>query len=78
MAVRPLTEPERRFANFLFLHLRASYGAHRAGVLALPEHLRDDWRELFSHPAISDAWAKMRHLHDHKFVELVERYRIAR
>lgn len=75
MAVHPLADEEVRFANFLFLHLRASYGAKIAGVHTLPEHVEDDWREIFSHPAIVAAWDRMKHLHDRKFVALVEGYR---
>ena len=74
-AVHPLVDEEVRFANFLFLHLRASFGAKTAGIHALPEHVEDDWREIFSHPAISSAWDRMKHLHDRKYVALVESYR---
>lgn len=75
MDAHPLADEEVRFANFLFLHLLASYGANRAKIHILPERVKDDWRELFSHPAISAAWEKMKHLHDRKFVVLVEKYR---
>lgn len=75
MAVHPLTDEEARFANFLFLHFRASYGAKTARIHSLPEHVADDWREIFTHPAIRVAWEKVRHLHDRKFVVLVEGYR---
>lgn len=75
MVAHPLTNAEVRFANFLFLHLRASYGAKKAGINRLPEHLAEDWRELFSHPAIAAAWEKVKRFHDHKFVKLVESFR---
>lgn len=75
MGAYPLADEEVRFANFLFLHLRASYGAKRARVHTMPEHVEDDWREIFTHPAVCAAWDKMKHLHDRKFVALVERYR---
>jgi hypothetical protein len=71
----PLTDAEMRFANFLFLHLRASYGAKRAKIHVLPEHVEDDWREIFTHPAVAAAWERVKHLHDGKFVALVEEYR---
>lgn len=75
MGAHPLADEEVRFANFLFLHLQASYGAKRAGIHALPEHVADDWREIFAHPAISLAWDRVKHLHDRRFVELVEGFR---
>jgi len=75
MNAHPLADEEVRFANFLFLHLRASYGAKRARVHTMPEHVEDDWREIFTHPAVCAAWDKMKHLHDRKFVALVEGYR---
>jgi len=71
----PLTDPELRFANFLFLHLRATYGARRAKIHNLPEEVEDDWQELFSHPAVSAAWDRVKHLHDRDIVALVEGYR---
>ncbi len=72
---RPLTDAERRFANFLFLHLRASYGAKKARIHVLPEHVEEDWREIFTHPAVAAAWERVRHLHDRQFVALVEDFR---
>jgi hypothetical protein len=78
LVTEPLTDTEIRFANFLFLHLRASYGAKRAGIHVLPDHVEDDWREIFTHPAVGAAWEKMKHLHDCKFVALVESYRWSR
>lgn len=75
MAVHPLTDAEARFANFLFLHLRASYGAKTARIHVLPEHVDDDWREIFRHPAVRVAWDRVKHLHDRRFVSLVESYR---
>ncbi|HWA87276.1 MAG TPA: hypothetical protein VG710_13695 [Opitutus sp.] len=75
MAVHPLADEEVRFANFLFLHLRGSFGAKAARINVLPEHVEDDWREIFTHPAVTAAWDRMKHLHDHRFVALVERYR---
>lgn len=75
VSAHPLSDEEVRFANFLFLHLRASYGAKRARVHTMPEHVEDDWREILTHPAVSVAWDKMKHLHDRQFVALVEGYR---
>jgi hypothetical protein len=75
MSERPLSPAEKRFANFLFLHLRASYGAKRARIHVLPEHIEDDWREIFRNPAILAAWETMKPLHDRAFVALVERYK---
>lgn len=69
---RPLSDGEIRFANFLFLHLRAAYGAHKSGILVLPEKVKEDWREIFTHPAIVVAWTKMNSLHDRDFVAFVE------
>ena len=78
LAARPLTDREARFANFLFLHLRAAYGARRGRIYAMPEHVAEDWREIFQAPAMAAAWERIRHLHDRRFVVLVERYRSAR
>jgi hypothetical protein len=75
LRTKPLTRRELRFANFLFLHLRASYGAKRAGIHVLPEHVEDDWKEIFANPAMSASWSQMKHLHDRRFVELVEKFR---
>jgi hypothetical protein len=74
MRPHPLADEEVRFANFLFLHLRASYGAKRARIHVLPEHAEDDWRDIFTYPAIVAAWENVKHLHDRKFVALVENY----
>lgn len=75
MGARPLTDKEARFANFLFLHLRAAHGAHRGRIYAMPEHVAEDWREIFQAPAVVAAWERIKHLHDRRFVALVERYR---
>lgn len=74
MRDHPLADEEVRFANFLFLHLRASYGAKKARIHVLPEHVAEDWREIFSHPAVRAAWDKMKSLHDRGFVAVVEAY----
>lgn len=74
MAAHPLTDEEVRFANFLFLHLRASYGAKKARIHTLPDHVAEDWAEIFAHPAIRAAWSKMKSLHDRRFVAVVEAY----
>lgn len=75
MTAYPLADEEVRFTNFLFLHLRASYGAKQARIHVLPEHVEDDWREIFMNPAVAAAWERVRHLHDRAFVALVESYR---
>lgn len=74
MRTHPLSDEEARFANFLFLHLRASYGAKRARIHILPEHVAEDWRAIFSNPAIRVAWDRMKNLHDRQFVAVVEAY----
>ncbi|HVT28839.1 MAG TPA: hypothetical protein VHE81_12565 [Lacipirellulaceae bacterium] len=74
MNLHPLTEEELRFANFLFLHLRASFGAKNARIHTLPEQVAEDWGQIFGHPAIRVAWAKMKSLHDRRFVAVVEAY----
>ncbi len=56
MSAHPLTDEEVRFANFLFLHLRASYGAKKPIIHVLPEHVDEDWRGIFTHPAVGAAW----------------------
>lgn len=76
MEKRPLTTMEKRFANYLFLHFRASYGAKRAKIHVLPEHLADDWREIFRNPGFLAAWEKMKRLHDREFVAAVEAFRV--
>lgn len=75
MRAHPLTDEEARFANFLFLHLRASFGAKKARIHTLPEHVAEDWAEIFSHPAVCAAWDKMKDLHDRRFAALVEAYK---
>jgi hypothetical protein len=75
MGTRPLTDKEARFANFLFLHLRAAHGAQRGKIYSMPEHVAEDWREIFQAPAVVAAWEQIKHLHDRRFVALVERYR---
>lgn len=75
MRVHPLADEEVRFANFLFLHFRATYGAKRAAIHVLPEEVEDDWREIFSHPAVAAAWDKVKRLHDRRIVAIVERFR---
>ncbi len=75
MRAHPLADEEVRFANFLFLHFRATYYAKRASIHVLPDEVEDDWRAIFSHPGIAAAWEKVKHLHDHRIVALVESYR---
>ena len=75
MATHPLADEEVRFANLLFLHLRAAYGAKRGRIFSMPERVGDAWREMLSYPALASAWNSAKHLHDRKFVALVERYR---
>ncbi|MBI5771962.1 MAG: hypothetical protein HZA93_29585 [Verrucomicrobia bacterium] len=77
LTTQPLTEREARFANFLFLHLRAAYGAQQGKIFPMPEHVGEDWREIFQAPAITAAWERIKHLHDRRFVALVEKYRSA-
>jgi len=75
MAVHPLADEEVRFANFLFLHLRATYGAKRASIHVLPDEMDDDWRLIFSYPAIIAAWERVKPFHDRRIVALVESFR---
>jgi hypothetical protein len=75
MERQPLTTGELRFANSLFLHLCANYGARQAGIHVMPDHVADDWREIFGHLAMAEAWLRMRHLHDRKFAKVVEEFR---
>lgn len=75
MAAHPLADEEIRFANFLFLHLRATYGAKKAAIHVLPEEVEDDWRWIFSHPAVAAAWDKVKYVHDRRIVALVENFR---
>lgn len=72
MVACPLTDMEVRFANFLFLHLHGTYRAEKVGSYKQPTRLREDLREIFSHPATAAAWTKMRHLHDSDFVAYIE------
>ncbi len=72
MTARPLTPNESRFANMLFLHIRATFYAERARIYVRPEHLREDIQEIFSHPAPLAAWKDMRHLHDRDFIAFIE------
>lgn len=72
LVARPLTSEEVRFANFLFLHLRATFDAEKSGIYVWPEHVTEDWREILAHPATSAAWARVKHLHDREFIAFVE------
>jgi hypothetical protein len=68
----PLTDEELRFANRLFLHIRASWYAEKAYIYRRPDRLREDLVETFSAPGIKAAWATMKHLHDLRFIAFIE------
>ena len=72
LVARPLTSEEVRFANFLFLHIRGTYHAGKAGIYVQPEKVREDINAIFSYPAPRIAWNRLRRFHDRDFVEFME------
>lgn len=73
LVARPMTSEEVRFANFLFLHIRAAYHAEKAKIYSQPDRLKEDLREIFSYPGPRSAWAKLRPFHDRDFVAFLEK-----
>jgi len=61
-----------RFANWFFLHVRATYYASKADIYVQPERLREDLRDVFSHPAFFTAWQEKKFFHEREFVAFVE------
>ena len=73
LTAHPLTDEEVRFANFLFLHIRASYYAEKARIFRTPERLGQDIRETLTMPGPRAAWERMKSLHEREFVTFIER-----
>lgn len=73
-AVSP-TQQEIHAVNFLFLHLKSAFEAHRAGLYRLPENLDADIRLTLSYPLTREIWEKVKQSHSKQFVAFVERAR---
>ena len=69
---RPLSDAEMRFANSLFLHIRASFDVQRAGIYVQPEKVREDIRDIFSFPALRSAWPALKDFQDRDFIAFIE------
>lgn len=73
VVTRPPTSEEVHFVNFLFLHLRSSFYARKAGIYSVqPDRLREDVRALFRFPVPRFVWDELRPGQDEKFASFVE------
>lgn len=73
MEKKPLTTPEKFFANLALQHLRATFYASRSWIYVQPEHLPDEIRAFFSKPAVRLYWQTAQERHDRAFARFVDR-----